>query len=74
MRSKEDIAKAALIISERVRDELPTEGYDDFISAYHSYEDENQLFADILCHLLQENPEECEQLIGTVFCEEDEIK
>jgi len=73
MRSKEEIAKAALIISERVMDEYPTEAWDELIDSYRSYENDIQLFTETLCHLLQENPEECEQLIGTIFCEEDEL-
>ena len=59
------IAKAALIIAERVMDEFPADEHDT---------DDVQLFTEILCHLLEENPEECEQLIGTVFCEEEELE
>jgi hypothetical protein len=65
MEKDERIAKAALIISQRVMDEWY--GSD-------QYPEDCQLFEEILCHLLQENPKDCEELIGTVFCEEEEIK
>lgn len=65
MKKDKRIAKAALIIAERVMDEFPVEEHDEYAI---------QLFTEIICHLLQENPEECEQLIGTVFCEEEELE
>ena len=65
MEKDERIAKAALIIAERVMDEFPADEHDT---------DNVQFFTEILCHLLEENPVECEQLIGTVFCEEEELE
>ena len=65
MRTEKEIEKAALIISKRLVDEW---------YGSEEFPDDCQLFEEILCGLLQDNPEECERLIGTAFCEEEEVK
>ena len=59
------IEKAAFIISKRLVDEW---------YGSEEFPEDCQLFEEILCGLLQDNPEECERLIGTAFCEEEEVK
>lgn len=64
-RTEKEIENVALIISKRVMDEW---------YGGEEFPEDCQLFEEILCGLLQDNPEECERLIGTAFCEEEEIK
>lgn len=64
-KNEKEIEKAALIISKRLVDEW---------YGSEEFPEDCQLFEEILCGLLQDNPEECERLIGTAFCEEEEVK
>lgn len=64
-KTEKEIKKAALIISQRVMDEW---------YGGEEFPEDCQLFEEILCGLLQDNPEECEKLIGTAFCEEEDLK
>lgn len=65
MRTEKEIKKAAQIISKRIMDEW---------YGGEEFPEDSQHFEMIICRLLEDNPKECGMLIGTVFCEEEEIK
>ena len=62
--NSEQIKKAAEIISQRVVDEW---------YGGEEFPEDCQTFQEMLRRLLVGNPHECEKLIGTAFCEEEEI-
>ena len=65
MRTEAQIKKAAQIISKRIMDEW---------YGGEEFPEDCQHFETIICELLEDNPEKCEVLIGTVFCEEEEVE
>jgi hypothetical protein len=63
--TKDEIGKAATVISQRIVDEW---------YGGEEFPDDVELLREILYKLLVDNPKECQMLIGTAFCEEEEVE